>query len=73
MQDWIKKLDDFLSISDFEVLKTKGTISHKKALAKANIEYIAYKEKIKNEPSQVEKDFIEQIENEVKVIDKASK
>lgn len=66
MQDWIKKLDDFLQISDFEILKNSGSISHKQALQKANEEYLAYKEKTKDALSQVEKDFIVQIENDVK-------
>lgn len=34
MRDWIKKLDDFLSLSDFDVLQTKGKISHTQALKK---------------------------------------
>lgn len=66
MQDWIKKLDDFLSLSDFEVLKTKGMVSHKQALQKANTEYDKYKALAINEKSKVEIDFekvIKSIEN----------
>ncbi len=40
MKDWIKKLDDFLTFSDFEVLRHKGKISHKQALNKANLELL---------------------------------
>ena len=70
MQDWIKKLDDFLQISDFEVLKTKGSISHKQALDKANLECQKYKEQTKNKLSKVEKDFIKNIENTAKELEK---
>jgi len=70
MKDWIKKLDDFLSISDFEVLKTKGIISHKQALDKANAEYLVYKEKIKSLPTKAETDFIEFIEESAKKLKK---
>ena len=43
-----------------------GTISHKKALQKAHLEYKKYKELRKNEISEVEKDFIKQISNTAK-------
>ena len=68
MKDWIKKLDDFLNISDFEILENKGVISHQKALEKVNAEYEVYKQKTKNELSKVEKDFIEYIEKDVKAL-----
>ena len=57
MRDWIKKLDDFLSLSDFEVLQTKGKISHTEALKKANEEYEKYKVQMINEKSKVQIDF----------------
>ena len=43
MQDWIQKLDDFLRISEKELLTNSGKISHKKAVKKANIEYDKYR------------------------------
>jgi hypothetical protein len=57
MQDWIKKLDDFLSLSDFEILKHKGEISHKQALKKANDEYDKYKKILINQKSKAEEEF----------------
>ncbi|MEA1953131.1 MAG: virulence RhuM family protein [Campylobacterota bacterium] len=66
MQDWIKKLDDFLTLSDFEILNNRGVISHKQALKKANEEYDKYKAIAINEKSRVESDFedaIKSIEN----------
>ncbi len=66
MRDWIKKLDDFLNFSDFEVLKNKGKISHKLALKKANQEYEKYKKLVINQKSKVEIDF----ENAIKKLEK---
>ncbi len=57
MRDWIKKLDDFLSLSDFDVLQTKGKISHTEALKKANEEYEKYKVQMINEKSKVQIEF----------------
>jgi len=44
MNDWIQKLDDFLKISEKELLKNAGSVSHKQAIAKANEEYKKYRE-----------------------------
>jgi hypothetical protein len=68
MKDWIKKLDDFLQVSDFEILKNNGSVSHKQALEKANKEYLSYKEQTKNELSRVEEDFIEHLDATAKML-----
>lgn len=70
MNDWIAKLDDFLRISEHEILMHSGRLSHEEALRKANQEYEKYREKVKNEPSKVEKDFFEILEA---VIDETQK
>jgi len=57
MQDWIKKLDDFLNLSDFRVLENKGKISHKQAFKKANEEYEKYKTALLKQKSKAEEDF----------------
>ena len=57
MQDWIKKLDDFLNLSDFEVLQHRGKISHTQALKKANEEYDKYKAVLIEQKSRAEEDF----------------
>ncbi len=44
MNDWIQKLDDFLKISEKELLKNAGSISHRQAIEKANAEYKKYRE-----------------------------
>lgn len=43
MQDWIQKLDDFLQISEKELLTNAGNISHKNAIKKAKFEYEKYR------------------------------
>ena len=66
MADWIKQLDNFLSMTGKEILNHAGEISHHQALEKAHTEYKKYKEKIKDSISRVEKDFIKQLENNSK-------
>jgi len=43
MHDWIQKLDDFLRISEKELLTNAGKVSHKKAVEEAKIEYEKYR------------------------------
>ena len=66
MADWIKQLDSFLKMTNKDILQHAGSISHQKAIDKAHSEYAIYKEKIKNRITQVEKDFIKQIETKTK-------
>lgn len=66
MKDWIERLDDFLKMTGNEVLQHAGTISHQQALSKAEHEYEKFKELNKNELSNIEKDFIKQIETTAK-------
>lgn len=61
MRDWIAKLDDFLKLSGRDILKHAGKISHDKALEKAHSEYEQYRKERLNEPSQVERQFLEAI------------
>ena len=68
MVDWIKQLDSFLKMTNKDILQHSGTISHQKAIEKAHSEYDIYKKKINNRVTQVEKDFIEQIENKTKMV-----
>jgi hypothetical protein len=62
MKDWVARLDDFLTMTGNEILTNSGKISHKKALEKAHAEYLIFKEKMKSELSNTEKDFIKQID-----------
>ena len=61
MKDWIEQLDTFLKMTKKDILNHAGTISHEQALHKALNEYEKYKELRKNEISEVEKHFLEQV------------
>lgn len=61
MKDWVQKLDDFIKMSDSELLENAGKISHEQAKIKAELEFEKYREKTKDELSKVEKDFLESI------------
>jgi hypothetical protein len=59
MADWIAKLDDFLRLSDREILRHAGTVSHEAAVAKAEHEFDRFTAQQKALPSPAEKDFEE--------------
>jgi hypothetical protein len=59
MSGWIAKLDDFLKLSERNILTHAGKISHEEALQKAHIEYDHYHKEQLQEPSRVERDFME--------------
>lgn len=62
MGDWIAKLDEFLKISNRDILPHAGNITHKEALAKAYAEYEIYRQQRLNAPSPVEQHFREAID-----------
>ena len=62
MKDWIERLDDFVKMTGNSVLQHAGTVSHQKAIKRANAEFEKYKEKTKDELSQVEKHFVKHLE-----------
>ncbi len=70
MKDWIAKLDDFLKLSEREVLKHGGKISNELAEAKAEAEFLEYKAKRFNLPSRAEQDFEKTLVEPVKAIEK---
>ncbi len=57
MKDWIVKLDDYLRLSDRDILTHAGTVSHEEAVRKAELEFEKYRQRQLAETSQVEKDF----------------
>lgn len=63
MQDWIKKLNYFLTMNRRDILKDSGTISHKEAMEHAKAEYGKYKDRIVLQPSEVEKHYLESIKD----------
>lgn len=73
MHDWIQKLDDFLRLSDKEILSHAGSISAKLAKEKADAEYDKFKERTVNELTPVEIHFIENFEREQKRLKDSNK
>lgn len=73
MKDWIAKLDDFIKMSGREILQNASTITKLEADIKALAEFAAYKERTKDELSQVEKDFIENLKSTQKQIERRVK
>jgi hypothetical protein len=71
MRDWISKLDDFLRLSEREILTHAGRITHEAALEHANAEFDKFKKKQLAEKSAVEVHFetslkkLEQLESKV--------
>ncbi len=61
MADWIAKLDDFLKLSDLEILTHSGSVRHEEALKKAHAEYEKYLRLILKEPTRVDLDFLEAV------------
>ncbi len=59
MHDWIQKLDDFLKISEKELLTNTGKISHNEAIEKAKMEYEKYRK-------AEDKKYISDFDREVK-------
>jgi len=70
MSDWIKRLDDFITMSGSELLQNAGAASHLEATTKAQLEFEKYKQKTKDELSQAELDFLESIKAAQKKIEK---
>jgi len=59
MQDWIRKLNEFLTISEKNLLHSAGKVTAKQAEKKASEEYIKYR-------SMKDKNYISDFDREVK-------
>ena len=70
MANWIAKLDEFLKLSDREILTHAGRVSHDVALAKAELEYNQFASARAALPGPVETHF-EKAVKDVKLLDKA--
>lgn len=62
MKDWIARLDDYLRMTDSEVLQNAGTVSHALAEQKAKEEYRKYKEFHRGDMTPVEEAFLASVE-----------
>jgi len=69
MSDWISKLDDFLKLTDRDILTNAGKISHKQAKEKAESEYENYQRQRAALPQPVD-EHLEQSLQELKRIEK---
>ncbi len=70
MADWIVKLDEFLRLSDREILAHAGRVSHEEATAKAELEYERFSQQRAALPSPAEKHFEEAVKD-VKRLDRS--
>lgn len=61
MKDWITKLDDFMRLSERDILTHAGKISNEAAIEHANAEFDKFKQRQLEEPSPVEKHFEESL------------
>ena len=61
MRDWITKLDQFLQLSEREILTHAGTITADAARALAEQEYESYRRVLAAQPSPVEQHFEEAV------------
>jgi hypothetical protein len=68
MADWIAKLDDFLRLSDRDILTHAGKISHEQAVEKAESEFEKYRQTQAALPPPVDQHF-EQTLDELKQIE----
>lgn len=62
MRDWVTKLDDFLRLSEREILTHAGKVSHEVAIEMAEAQYEKFHIKQLTQPSEVEKEFLKAIE-----------
>lgn len=72
MADWIAKLDDFIRITDREILNHAGTISHETARLKAEAEYDAFRAAQAALQQPVDRHFAESLD-ELKKIEGSAK
>jgi len=72
MAGWVERLHQFLSMTGRELLTHAGSISHEAALVKAHDEYEKFRLKQLEQPTEVEKHFIE-AERELKQIEASTK
>ena len=72
MTDWIAKLDDFLKLSDRDILSHAGKIPHEQAKEKAEAEYGLYQQQQAALPQPVDEHFDQSLD-ELKQIEKRKK
>jgi hypothetical protein len=61
MADWLRKLDEFMRLSEREILEHAGKVTHEAAIAKAELEYDRFTVACAAMPRPVEKHFQEAV------------
>ncbi len=73
MRDWVAKLDEFLKLSEHELLDHAGRISAEAAKSKAEQEYDRYRKLIDAQPRPVDADFEKAVKQLAKPVPKLNK
>ena len=71
MADWVRKLDDFIRISDRDILLHAGAISHDVARLKTEAEYETFRATQDALPQPVDRNFAESLAELKKIDDDA--
>ncbi|MCL1922135.1 MAG: virulence RhuM family protein [Kiritimatiellaeota bacterium] len=69
MRDWARELDDFAERYGKGILSGAGTVSHQEALEKANAEYEKYRQRMQEEISPAERDYLASLKDAQKKLD----
>lgn len=70
MADWINKLDDFLRLSNRDLLTHAGRITAEEARLAAQAQYDIYRHEIDTQPAPVERDMTRALEESAKKLQK---
>ena len=70
MKDWVVELDDFATRYGKGVLPGAGKISHQDALAKAEAEFEKYRQRLINETTSVEREYLANIKDTQKKLER---
>ena len=63
MKDWLAHLDRLIVAMEAKTLEGGGSVSHPKAIKKAEAEYAKYRAQLAVEPSEVEKAYLENVKS----------
>ena len=70
MKDWVVELDDFAKRYGKGILSGAGTISHQDALAKAEMEFKKYRQRLIDETTPVEREYLASIKGTQKKLER---
>lgn len=68
MKDWLEHLDRLIDAMGGKTLQTSGTVSHRQAIEKAEKEYDKFRRQIAEQPSDVEREYLETVKKVQKKI-----